>query len=76
MRKLFLFMLLACIECIVQAQQFGGHPPSTKWNQINNDTLRLIFPANLGLEKQAVDVAATVQRLGIQTAPTIGERVS
>lgn len=75
MRKL---LLLACCLPVIkslQAQQFGGHPPSTKWNQINNDTIRVIFPAGLGLEKQASDVATTVQRLGVQTAPTIGDRV-
>lgn len=60
---------------LLQAQQFGGHPPSTKWNQINNDTLRVIFPAGLGLETQAADIANTVQKLGVQTSPTIGSRV-
>jgi hypothetical protein len=75
MRKLFLFICCLPSFHLIQAQQFGGHPPSTKWNQINNDTLRVIFPASLGLEKQAADIAATVQRLTQQTAPTIGSRV-
>ncbi|MCS3799410.1 TolB family protein [Niastella sp. OAS944] len=75
MRKL---LLLACCLPVInnlQAQQFGGHPPSTKWNQINNDTIRVIFPAALGLEKQAADVVTTVQKLGVQTSSTIGDRV-
>ncbi|WP_081166461.1 TolB family protein [Niastella populi] len=75
MRKLFLFICCLPVLNVLQAQQFGGHPPSTKWNQINNDTLRLIFPANLALEKQAADIAATIQRLGVQTLPTIGDRI-
>ena len=75
MRKLFLLICCLSVYCFLAAQQFGGHQPATKWNQINNDTLRVIFPAGLGLEKQATDIAATAQRLAIQTAPTIGNRV-
>ena len=74
MRKLFLFICCMPVFCL-QAQQFGGHAPVTKWNQINNDSIRVIFPQGLGLEKQATDVAATVQKLMIQTAPTIGDRL-
>ncbi|THU39452.1 hypothetical protein FAM09_13185 [Niastella caeni] len=75
MRKLFLLIFCLPVVSVLQAQQFGGHPPSTKWNQINNDTLRVIFPAQSGLEKQATDIAATVQRLAVQTTPTIGSRM-
>ncbi|MFL5745106.1 MAG: TolB family protein [Niastella sp.] len=63
------------LYCFIQAQQFGGHSPATKWNQINNDSIRVIFPEGLGLEKQAADIAASVQKLAIQTAPTIGNRL-
>src|SRR6185436_137174 len=55
------------------SQRFGGHPPRTKWRQINTDTVRVIFPA--GLEKQAADVAITANRLGLSTASTIGNRL-
>lgn len=75
MRKLFLFICCLPVVGLVRAQQFGGHPPSTKWNQINTDTLRVIFPAGLGLEKQAADIAATTQKLSEQTLPTIGSRI-
>jgi hypothetical protein len=75
MRKLFLFICCCSLYCISQSQQFGGYKPATKWNQINNDSIRVIFPEGLGLEKQATDVAATVQKLAIQTAPTIGNRL-
>jgi hypothetical protein len=75
MRKLFLLICLLPVCSLLQAQQFGGHPPSTKWNQINTDTLRVVFPAGLGLEKQAADIATTVQRLGEQTSSTIGNRM-
>lgn len=75
MRKLFLFICGLAVYGLLQAQQFGGHPPSTKWNQINNDTLRVIFPSGAGLEKQAADIASTMQRLALQTTPTIGSRI-
>jgi hypothetical protein len=75
MRKLLLFICCLPVVGLLRAQQFGGHPPSTKWHQINNDTLRVIFPAGAGLEKQAADIAATVQKLSDQTLPTIGSRL-
>ena len=67
MRKLFLIICCLPVFGLLKAQQFGGHPPSTKWNQINTDTLRVIFPAGSGLGKQATDIAATMQRLAVQT---------
>lgn len=75
MRKLFLFLCSLPVCSFLYAQQFGGHPPSTKWNQINTDTLRVIFPAGMGLEAEAADIATTIQRLGAQTYPTIGSRL-
>src|SRR3954463_12486744 len=75
MRKLFLFICCVLVFAFVRAQQFGGYKPATKWNQINNDSIRVIFPEGLGLETQATDVAATIQKLAIQTAPTIGNRL-
>ena len=75
MRKLFLLICLISVCIFLHAQQFGGHPPSTKWNQINTDTLRVIFPAGMGLEGEAADIATTIQRLGAQTSPTIGSRI-
>jgi hypothetical protein len=70
------FILSAC--CIMAfvmatAQRFAGHPPSTKWKQINTDTVRVVFPA--GFEKQALDVVATAHALGYRTEPTIGDRL-
>jgi hypothetical protein len=75
MKKLFLFICWLPVCSLLKAQQFGGHPPSTKWQQINTDTVRVIFPARTGLEKQAADIATTTQRLARLTAPTIGDRV-
>ncbi|TDH29038.1 hypothetical protein EXU57_02900 [Segetibacter sp. 3557_3] len=43
------------------AQQFGGNPPSLKWNQLNTDTVRVIYPR--GLDSTANRVAAVVHTL-------------
>jgi hypothetical protein len=61
-----------CVLLILQlnAQQFGGNPPSLKWKQINTDTARIIFPS--GLETQAQQVASMVHALSKATLNTIG----
>jgi hypothetical protein len=51
------------------AQQFGGFPPSTKWNQINTDTARIIFTSGATLQAQRAatlvhQLAATDRSLG------------
>lgn len=73
MRKLLLCLALTTIYLFSNAQRFGGHPASTRWRQINTDTVRVIFPA--GLEKQAADVAITTHRLGLTTVSTLGDRL-
>ena len=60
MRKLFTGFLLL-ITVYLQAQQFGGNPPSLKWKQINTDSARVIFPA--GLDSQASRVASIIHWL-------------
>ncbi|HET9056082.1 MAG TPA: hypothetical protein VFN30_04465 [Chitinophagaceae bacterium] len=54
---------------VLQAQQFGGNPPSLKWNQLNTPEVRVIFPK--GLEKQAQRVAALASALQFSTQNTI-----
>jgi len=39
--------LFSLILLGASAQEFGGNPPSLKWKQINNDTVRIIFPDGL-----------------------------
>lgn len=55
------------------AQQFGGHPSSLKWMQINSNTARVIFPA--GLDSQANRIASIVQLLDSATVSTIGGKI-
>ncbi len=65
-------LLVVCVlfATHLNAQQFGGNPPSLKWKQINTDTARIIFPA--GLETQAQQVASMVHALSKATLNTIG----
>src|SRR6187402_1857168 len=54
------------------AQQFGGNPPSVKWQRINTVPARIIFPT--GLDSPARQIAAIINQLSRTTLPTIGER--
>ncbi len=58
-QKLTLVFCLLVQFC--SAQQFGGNPPGIKWNQINTDTVRVIFP--VGLDSQAQRVASVIHFL-------------
>jgi len=55
------------------AQQFGGHPPSHKWKQINTDSARIIFPA--GADSMAQRVAAIVHQLASRKPISLGDRL-
>ncbi|RFS20588.1 hypothetical protein DVR12_18675 [Chitinophaga silvatica] len=52
------------------AQQFGGNPPSLKWQQINTDTVRVIFPK--GLSTQGERAANIALYLNKYTRESIG----
>ncbi|MET6996192.1 TolB family protein [Chitinophaga defluvii] len=69
--KLFLFILLVA-PLALSAQQFGGNPSSLKWDQINTDTVRIIFPR--GMVKEGQRVANIVQYLNHYTRSSIGNR--
>ncbi|MHB1922647.1 MAG: TolB-like translocation protein [Chitinophagaceae bacterium] len=58
MKFYFGFLLAALFLCLgnqrLFGQEFGGNPPSLKWEQINTDTARIIFPRGLELEGERV----------------------
>ncbi|MEX8547993.1 MAG: hypothetical protein V5804_10370 [Mucilaginibacter sp.] len=58
--------------CRLQAQTFGGNPPSLKWQQINTPAARIIFPK--GLDSSASRVASIIKYMNKDIAPTIGFR--
>lgn len=55
------------------AQLFGGNPPSQKWQQVNTDTVRVIFP--FGMEAQGRRVADLVQHMSRYNTGSLGQRV-
>ncbi len=69
-KKSTLLLLLLVVSLCTAAQRFGGNPPSVKWNQLNTDTARIIFPS--GLEQQAREVSAIVHKLSSLTSTTLG----
>jgi hypothetical protein len=56
----------------LQAQRFGGHPPAVRWQQVNNEAVKVIFPK--GLDTAAERVAAISAALRSNTAGSIGPR--
>src|SRR5471030_1080653 len=65
-----LFVLLLFIATISKAQEFGGNPPSIKWQQVNTPAAKVIFPE--GLDSAALRVANIVQQMNKAIQPTIG----
>ena len=61
MPRLFSFTFLILSFSFLNAQEFGGNPPSIKWKQINTDTARVIFP--VGMDSSAQRVASIVHFL-------------
>ena len=55
----FTFFILSF--CFLNAQEFGGNPPSIKWKQISTDTVRVIFP--VGMDSAAQRVSSIVHFL-------------
>ena len=72
MKKIFLLLILLVSMCTSYSQEFGGNPPSTKWRQVNTDTLRVIFAA--GLDSVAARVTTLANNVNRLTAQSIGNR--
>ncbi len=65
-----LLLLLTAIATITKAQEFGGNPPSIKWNQIDMPAAKVIFP--VGLDSAGERVANIVRQMNGAIQPTIG----
>lgn len=68
--RIILAITLLTLSFSLSAQQFGGNPPSLKWQQINTDTARVIFPR--GMIAQGERVANMVHYLNRYTRASIG----
>ncbi|MES2274694.1 MAG: hypothetical protein V4592_01645 [Bacteroidota bacterium] len=55
---------------LTKAQEFGGNPPSIKWNQVNTPEVKVIFPA--GMDSAGRRVADIIHRMNSATQATIG----
>jgi len=68
-----LFPLIFSLLLLVgtaHAQEFGGNPPSIKWNQVNTPAAKVIFP--VGLDTEGLRVANIVTQMNGAIQPTIG----
>ena len=65
-----LVLLLTISATVTKAQEFGGNPPSIKWEQINLPAAKVIFP--VGLDSAGLRVANIVQQMNKAIQPTIG----
>lgn len=72
MRKALLITSLFLSAYFSNAQQFGGTPPAVKWNQVNTDSVRVIFPA--GMDSVAQRVASITHYLAAQTPAALGDQ--
>lgn len=70
MKKLLYLLLILTIATNTRAQQFGGNPPSIKWNQVNTPAAKVIFPA--GMDSLGLHVANIVEQMNKAIQPTIG----
>ena len=72
MRYFLLALLTVCVMNL-QAQIFGGTPPSVKWNQIDNDSFRVIFQT--GLDSQAQRVSNIIEYLASERPFSLGNKL-
>ncbi len=72
MRKRILFFAFLFFNFyLLSAQNFGGNPSSIKWQQINTDTVRVIFPK--GYDAKAQRIVNIIHNLQKNHAHTIGD---
>jgi hypothetical protein len=71
MKKIYLACCLLLLIDWLNAQQFGGNPPSVQWKQINTDTVRIIFPQ--GADSAAQRISSIVHFLASKNT-SLGNR--
>ncbi|MBK6826024.1 MAG: hypothetical protein IPG86_03735 [Chitinophagaceae bacterium] len=65
-------MVALGIAPAIEAQQFGGNPPSLKWRQLQTDTARVIFPE--GIDSVANRVASVVHFMAGRQPFSLGKQ--
>jgi len=69
-RCILTLLFIGFAATYTHAQEFGGNPPSIKWDQINMPAAKVIFP--LGLDSDGLRVANIVTQMNGVIQPTIG----
>lgn len=72
MRILFTFLYIF-FSTWTYSQQFGGNPPSNKWQQINTDTVRIIFQE--GKDSQANRISSVIHHLAATRPLSLGDKL-
>ena len=72
MKLLILITFFQCTVVSTRSQVFGGNPPYTKWQQVNTDTLRVIFTK--GMDSVAKRIAGVANVLNRETMHTLGNK--
>src|SRR3954464_10755009 len=70
-RLVFSLVLILFSTCTM-SQLPAGFPPSTKWKQINTDTVRVIFTR--GAEDEANRIVTLIQKAAADTPYSLGNR--
>jgi hypothetical protein len=70
--SLVFLLLITATATFTKAQEFGGNPPSIKWDQVNIPAAKVIFPK--GLDSDAYAVASIIARMNYVIEPTIGTK--
>lgn len=65
-----ILLLLVVFTSNSYAQEFGGNPPSIKWNQVNTPEVKVIYP--VGMDSAGTRVADIIHRMSGTIKPTIG----
>jgi hypothetical protein len=73
MKQFLAGIVVMLITTQLHAQQFGAFPPSVKWQQINTNTVRIIYPAVV--DSQAQQIADIIQKIIIRQPNSLGTHV-
>jgi hypothetical protein len=72
-KNLIICLCLYLLPLTIFSQQFGGNPPSIRWQQIGTDTARIIFPR--GMDSTAQRVASIVHWLAKNNPAPLGNKL-
>ncbi len=70
--RMVLVFLVSFIATTSYGQQFGGNPPSVKWQQVNTPVARIIFPKHL--DSAATRISSVISYLNSSTENSLGNK--